>query len=476
MTMFVQTDPTGLGTGTIDSDGVMVDLMIIANDTGLGFDAVVGGRQAVTYARTLGGVIQLRLDALVNTTFQPDYGAGPQNVDIVVLSLPDNFVFGDGTFALVNNGTALAPTGSGVAGADLNPTTNCLVLYDTELDVCVARDGTGGTLDLPLPGPVVLYHELSHAFRIVTNSLLALTAGCDPSSPEENAAIVEENDMRQQIAGLLDLPAELRDPNNHCGGICGTSSGGCCIVASVVTGSPLSVEVQRLRAVRDGFVRRMESGHDFFQQLHYDYYSFSPQVCTMIAADLSLQQQIRVGFVEPLMDFWEFMALRTRESPRTAQAFGALIRQHFGRTDLRTRSVNLNHVSEWWSDGSPNNDLPAELRELLNERAWPSPIIQWALVRPLEIELVVVNDLLTGMTDTFIGERLLDLLRAWTVAIPIGGVWGSLPSEKLGVEIALFDQGLLQDDLAELQFRRRLLERFPTVTAIQKLMESQEDL
>ena len=98
--MFVLTDAAGLGAGDIDSNGAFVDLVAIANDTGLGLDAEApgSGRRRVTYAPTVTGVVQTRLDLLVNTTFTPDYGSGPQNVDIVVISVPDDFVFGDGSF------------------------------------------------------------------------------------------------------------------------------------------------------------------------------------------------------------------------------------------------------------------------------------------------------------------------------------------------------------------------------------------
>jgi hypothetical protein len=192
MTMFIQNDATGAGTGNINSQQGFMDLTAIANlDTGLGLGALVGNRQQLTYNRTDNGVPATRLGNLVNTAFNPDYGlgAGPQAVNIIVIPAAANFVFNDGTIVTAVAGRALPPSNSGLAGAGLNTTNDCLVIYDTTqnsgVGYCVARAGTGGTIDLDFPGSVILYHELSHAFRIVNDTLLALTAACNPSSPEE---------------------------------------------------------------------------------------------------------------------------------------------------------------------------------------------------------------------------------------------------------------------------------------------------
>src|SRR5206468_3724559 len=111
-----------------------------------------------------------RLATLVNTNFNPDYGlgAGPQAVPIVILPVLANFVLNDGRSILAVGGTSLAPSNSGLRGAALNNTTDCLVIYDTTQNngagYCAAR-GTTATLNLQTPNPVILYHELSHAFR-----------------------------------------------------------------------------------------------------------------------------------------------------------------------------------------------------------------------------------------------------------------------------------------------------------------------
>lgn len=226
MTMFILQDAAGLGAGDIDPPRAFGDLAVIADDDAIGLGPVAEGLEPVTYTPTQTGPLQDRLDVLINTTWTPDYGAGPQDIDIVIIPALATFVLADGTpmgRSFTNNGTALPPTGSGLAGASLNPTSNCLVIYDTTQTICVARRGTAGTIDLPISNAGVLYHEFSHAFRILNNTLLPLSGTCNPSSPEEAAAITDENDLRTQIAQRQDRRPVLRDPGIHCGALCVTT-------------------------------------------------------------------------------------------------------------------------------------------------------------------------------------------------------------------------------------------------------------
>jgi hypothetical protein len=480
MAMFIVNEATGLGTGDIDSAGAFADLAIIANEAGLGLDTEVDGQQQVTYARTLGGPPQLRLDELVNTDFQPDYGAGPQDVDILIVSLPDDFIFGDGSsLDNIDNGVTLPPLGSGLSGDFLNPTVNCLILYDTQLEICVVRDGTGGTIDLQAHGPTVLFHELSHARRTVLNQLLDTSDTCDPASPEENAAIIDENDMRRQIADLLSVPAELRDPGNACADLCpsgGVGIASCCIVATLVTGSPRSQEVQRLRQVRDGFLRTTDTGHDFFATFFHDYYSFSPQVCTMIAGRPSAKDVVRSCFVEPLLDFWQFMVARSVLVDATNGELGAAFVESLPLpADRPERLSHLVRTSAAWEvQYAEGGDIPREMFTLLRERAWPSPSIQWALVDPLRIYGEVLTRACAGDGVLALGTQLRRLLDEWTPRLPLTGTWGSLNARELAQEFGLCKRALLQTPAATRAFCDRLAKRFPTVTVIRELIGNED--
>ncbi|MCC7371520.1 MAG: hypothetical protein IT306_24080 [Chloroflexi bacterium] len=476
MTLFIQNDATGAGAGSLNPNQAAVDLAVAANgDTGLGLAAAVGNRQQVTYAQTLPGGPPTRLSALVNTNFTPNFGAGPQNVNIVILPVLANFVLNDGTSILTVGGTALPPAGSGLAGAGLNNTTDCLVIYDTTQNngngYCTARNGTGGTLDLPTPNPIILFHELSHAFRIVTNALLALSATCNPSSPEENAAIVDENTLRTQVANATGVAVVLRDPGIHCGTVCGAGGGGssCCIIASVASGSPLSAEVAALRSVRDNLLRRTEIGFASLQALLRDYYGFSPQVSTLMARYPALQRLVLEGYVRPLIQSLRLIE-RYALGGDSADALGAqFVADHADRVTAamrlsllqRARGVIQGEMA-WLDDG---DETERELARLL-QPGLASEHVRWGLLEPVDMYLTSLEAHLDGCSPLDLGERLAALIDAWGARMPLDDVWASLTVAQLQEELAAMERTLLRNAAASKRFRERLLQAYGSVTAV----------
>lgn len=464
MATFILDNAAGIGSDDLDSAQALIDLAIIADDVGLGADDPVGGLQRVTYDRTTNGAPQLRLDALINTAFTPDYGGGAQNVDVIVIAGLSGFTLDDGT-SFSNNGTALPPASSGLPGAGLNTTENCLVIYDTQQNICVARDGTNGDIDLPISNPVVLYHEFSHAFRILNNTLLALTSECDPASPEENAAIVDENDLRTQIAQRNGVAPELRDPNIHCGTV--GCSGGCCIIATVVSKSLASPQVQYLRRVRDHFVRSTEVGHAFFERFFHDYYAFSPQVCTLMAGNPQIPAYLLEGYINPLLEFWKLMIERSAR-PYAETALGAAFaRQHPDRAQAEARLDALRHTATYWlsHDANPGS-VPEQLITLLKERAWPSDYMQWALVAPVRIYHDLLALHLGGADDETVGREFNHAVESWAPEVPISDIWTALPADQVLKELAFCDRALLQSQVSRKRFHQRLRDRFRGITSI----------
>ncbi|HTU13019.1 MAG TPA: hypothetical protein VMG08_19170 [Allosphingosinicella sp.] len=484
MTLFIQTDATGAGAGTINPNLVALNLGVVANgDTGLGVNAPVGNRQTVTYAQTLMGTCQNRLNALVNTVFMPDYGlgAGPQQVDVICIGVGSDFVLNDGSSILTRGGTALPPSNSGLGGATLNGTNNCLVLYDTTQNnnggYCTARAGSGGALNLDTPNSVILYHELSHAFRIVNNTLLSLAGGCDPSSPEENAAITEENDLRTQIANAEGEPVILRDAGNHCGNVGCVTTKVCCIIASVASGSPVSPLVQELRALRDGLLRRSEVGHAFFGRLFFDYYSFSPQVCTLMAGEPQLPDLVLKGYVEPLLLMLRAMTAATYE-PIDDETLGRrFLAAVGGPAARRQRLAALDQAGRFWrGDEVPDHETARKLAGLLQDHALPSEHVRWALVEPVRIFQAILRALPRRPVAATIGRDIRAAIDAWVPDFPIDPIWASLPLRELTAELENIDAVLLKSEAARARFRRRLLARFETIPPIRQLLGGTEAL
>ena len=476
MSVFIQTDTAGTGaSGGVFADRAFFDLALIANgDTGIGFTNVPPNLQQITYARTDPGAPATRLDQLVNTNFN----VNPQNIDILVLAVAEDFVLGDGSSILTRGGTALPP-GFG----SLNPTTSCLVLYDTSSNdgqgYCVAREGTGD-LDLPMPISALLYHELSHALRIVTTGLLELTGTCDPASPEENAAIVDENVMRDQLG------KPHRDPNIHCGTSCGGGGGGgdnCCVVASVASGSPFSAEVAALRQMRDGLLRRSEVGFEFFRDLHEGYYGFSPEVCRMMAREPALRDQVLAFYVRPLVLVLRLLERYTLGGLRGA-SLAAFFEEDLGRaldvaalgeaelalaaSILRSPGEGLGEaLAEVLAGSAPGMSGPSmsevylELAVLLRDVAVPDEHARWGLIEPLGIYLAALLERRRGADAAALAASLEPVFDEWAGRLPIAGGWVSLSRDELREELGFLSRALLVSDASRRTFGGRLAERFP---------------
>ena len=469
MATFILQDATGIGSDDLDPAQGFIDMSIIANDTGLGIADPAAGKQRMTYTRTGNGPPRLRLDAMINTAFSPNYGSGANNVDTIVVAGLKSLVLGDGSL-MANNATVLAPRSSALPGASLNPTEQCLIIYDTKLTVCVARAGSGGSLDLPVSPPVALYHEFSHAFRVVTNSLLAVTGICDPSSPEERAAIIDENDLRTDLASRQGASATLRDPGNHCGKT-DSDCESCCIIATLVSRSPGSRQVQMLRCARDHFVRGTDVGHAFFEQFFHDYYAFSPQACTLMAGDQPLRRHLLEGFVDPLLDFWNVMVKRGHRLMSSTQLGAAFIALHPDRLHAEGRHAALLRTSAYWDSGAgQSTGAPAQLLALLRDRAWPSPYMQWALVAPVRLMHALLTRYLAGADAPAIGRAFTEALDAWAPEVPISTSWAALPAAQVRRELGFCERALLQTTKSKTRFRQRLGERFPDITAVARVL------
>jgi hypothetical protein len=539
MTLFIQSDAGGDGTGdTVHPLNAHGDLIQISNmDLGgnghVGYgevDGPVADLSQVTYDQSTSGPCPTRLSSLVNTNF----GVNAQNIDIIVLAVGFNFTLTDGTL-MAGNGTsrppnvlipdwtsgtafqagqfvrsngngylalnsatsgstppsgtaAFTPVSDGAvnweflfSGANFgNPTQSVLTIYDMSDNngngVC-EKGLASQQYDLSAPSPVTLYHELSHALRLATRTTLSLIPP-DPSnfasaSPEEHQAEVDENDMRTQLG------QPLRDPNDHggmlgMGGSCAAPS--CCVVASVATGTPYSSEVNALRAVRDGVLRRSEIGFDFFAHLHADYYGFSPQVCRMMARSGDLLARIRSYFVEPLTLCLDLLRGHTLDRVEP-HALGAQL-DHWVRgaselaaltaADLDAARAILDHTAPGAVPPAPPY---AELAALLDSRARSSPFVTWALFDPISIVIDALAWRLEGVATADIGHRLAAAFDAWAVRMPLTDVWRNLSRYALAEEIAFLGRALVRGADARAAFRDRVVQHLPERTDLTRLFD-----
>jgi hypothetical protein len=466
MTLFVQNDTGGAGTGNVFPLNAEADLFQISNmDLQLGEDQPQQGSDLlkVTYATPPDqtGVCPTRLFTLVNTSFTK-VPADP--VDIIILAVDNKFTLTDGTLLANFGGVTLPPAATGSGGVRINPTNSVLVIYDTSqgggTGYC-AKGQASGKYDDQTPNPVILYHELSHALRQATQTSLSTSATGCTASPEENAAEKDENDMRDQ----LKIPH--RDPTDHCGQACsggaGPNTGSCCIVASIATGSPYSAEVNALRQIRDSFLRRSEVGYSFFNQLHYDYYGFSPEVCRMMAVSPQLVALIELYFVKPLTQclqlIYDYQVNRC-STDELGKRFEMGLTNVPELTQLSLQ--DLQRVLRLLGDLEQNSMEPelaiTGLGHLLAERAASSPYIRWAIMDTISMYVHALLDRLAGMSTVSIGQRFANRIEEWSIQMPLSDIWYTLSRYAIAQELAFLKRALLRTKEAQRRFGQRLVD------------------
>jgi hypothetical protein len=460
MTLFLQNDAGGSGTGGVFPDRGFGHLVQIANmDTGIGQDAAVGDLIHITYTETLSGIPPDRLDDLVNT----DFAGVPGTTDIIVIPVDETFVRPNGHHVTENAGLTFA------LGHPENPTASVLVVYDTSdnngAGYCLPAEG-GGTVGFP--GSVILYHELSHALRRATTSTLDTSATGCAASDEEHQAEEDENDMRDQLG------VGHRDTTQHCA-TTGCASN-CCVVASVATGSPYGADVSELRRVRDESLRGSEVGFDFFERLHYDYYGFSPQVVRMMERAPELRGRVSDAFVVPLTRCLQLLRFYTEQRP-DARALGERFQAGLGASPelvaLSAREVTVALALLRGADGHAAG-LPAELAplaELLRDRASRSAYVRWALLDTIEIYLEGVGRRLDGDPPAQLGHWLARRFDDWGAELPLTDVWQRLSEYAIGEELAFLRVRLLPAPRARARFARRLKAHLADRPGIDALLE-----
>ncbi|MEO8166024.1 MAG: hypothetical protein ABI619_11580, partial [Betaproteobacteria bacterium] len=212
----------------------------------------------------------------------------------------------------------------------------------------LAAFDTDGNL-IASPNPVILYHELSHAFREVTGT---------QEDNDEPLATIDENVMR----GVLGLC--LRDVNNH-GGDCaagadcggsdggpdgGPPAGGCaagnddggCFIVSVTTGSSESAEVNRLRQLRDDVAGVSGLSAQLISVIYDEYAQFSPGIAGELEQDAFARQAVLWIVVRPLLAWYTLagtLALEQADQKAVSQAKRGVLKacpRFLGRSSIVT--------------------------------------------------------------------------------------------------------------------------------------------
>jgi hypothetical protein len=360
-------------------------LDIARGDGGLGLTDVMGDATVfqITYNEAPGqGPTADRLNTLVNTDF---------GTPIVITALNGGNDPHGGGDVTGNGFTYTQGSGSSMV---------IRVVYDVS-QACGAQittfDVNGNKITTP--NPVILYHELSHAFHIAINQTPFPQNACPGNTTDEPAAEIDENVLRTAL-GLCQ-----RDVCNHNGGTgagsdCGGSAGspdsgppagGCpagnnggCFIVSAATGSPESEEINQLRRLRNRVAAVSGLGAQLIDLVYGEYFQFSPAVAEQLAGDVIARQAVLAVVVRPLLAWYALAGtlgpgFENRSTENAARAVVDACPALFGRSAVADALAALQSGGEL-SPGAARalGPFAHRIREVAGMR-----FVAWAILDPL---------------------------------------------------------------------------------------------
>jgi hypothetical protein len=102
--------------------------------------------------------------------------------------------------------------------------------------------------------------------------------------------------------------------------------------------------------------------------------------------------------------------------------------------------------------------LASELGDLLHERAWPSPYVNWALIRPIAMVMEGLLWRLDRVEAAEIGRRMGKRFDDWSAQMPLTPVWNTLSKYTLNEELEFLERTLLRTTYSRRRFGQRLAE------------------
>jgi hypothetical protein len=399
MTLFL--DTTGL------SSTGFGDLFTISRQDGnLGDTPVPGDPSAnqMTYAGgSPAGPTAARLFSLINTNF---------GTPIVVSALNDGIdpITGQDLTAVAGETYIDSTSGSAIIRV-VYDASQCLgsgfFVFDTSAN------------HITFPNPVLLYHELSHAFRAAQGTT---------ASNDEIPAETDENVMR----GVLSLC--LRDVNNHGGGCgpgstCGgTSNGNGCFIVSATTGSPSSAEVTVLRQLRDRVAAASGMAAKLIDAVYDEYYQFSPGIVVNLEKNAGARESVLWMVVQPLLAWYKLagaVALDLADQSAVSRAKQEVLRAcppYFGGA----------HIAALLETIRAGESLPADSPQLLRDFA---PRLQEA-ARLRFASWAILDPLIRVWKSTTSDHDVIDEVSLWLETAPLEALSPPCNSEALDVDLS----------------------------------------
>jgi hypothetical protein len=418
-----------------------------------------------------------RLNTLVNTVFLA--GNSTSDVPIVITAMNGgNDPYGNGAVITGNGATYVDSTGA-------SPVIR--VVYDVSQNcgTGIACFDTSGN-PITAPNPVILYHELSHAYHYAINQVPFPQTACPGNTSDEPAAETDENVLRSQLGLCLRNVCNhgiSYGPGNDCGGSSGIALGGppvvpstfpvlgggpypaCalgnsagvagvnCFIVSATTGSSEAAEVKRLRQLGDRIAAESRLGAQLFHLTYREYYQFSPEIAAGLEQDVIARTAVLWIVVRPLLA-WYALARTLALAHADQNAVSQATQEVLSACPRDLSGALIATLLEAIQAGKP---LPADVPQRLLafahrfQEAARFRFASWAMLDPL----------VRVWTSTTRHVDLVDEVSQWLANAPVEALAPPSDTKLLDVELTMLAGAFDFKPAARKQIGERLAIAWP---------------
>ncbi len=269
-----------------------------------------------------------------------------------------------------------------------------------------------------------------------------------------NLVVDKETDQNTVKPICLNHPPTIPDGvDPNVGGQSGgtTPSGGCFIVTAT-TGSPESVEVIRLRELRDRVSAASRVGAELIDMVYGEYAQFSPRIASELQQDETSREAVLQLVVRPLLAWYTLagtLALEQADEVTASQAaqevLNACPRYMGGAIVAMLEALRS-------GEGVPANAPPLVLD--LAPRVAHLPYASWAILDPL----------IRAWRSATNNLDIVEEMAQWLSSAPVEALSPSSDPKQLDRELRILADFLTFKPMVRLQLGERLSAAWPDAT------------
>ncbi|MFA5924599.1 MAG: hypothetical protein WC856_25485 [Methylococcaceae bacterium] len=307
-----------------------------------------------------------------------------------------------------------------------------------------------GTLDLGYTdsyGQRIIYDPIDLYEWVILTISKSGTAVCDPTDPDHHPGYITKNyTIHQNMDGTIQTVCLTLAPLPDCNGTGGTD----CFIVTATTGSSESVEVNRMRQLRERVSAVSRLGAQLIDVIYGEYKQFSPGIAAELVQDTTAREAVLQIVVRPLFA-WYTLAGTLAFDQADQKAIGQAKQDVLNACPQHSGGMTIITLLEAIRAGKELPEYTPQILLDLVPRIAHLRFASWAILDPLiRVWRSITDDL-----------NVTDEVAQWLASAPLEAL--SLPNdpEILDEELGMLASFFEFNPIVRPQLGERLLTAWP---------------